>query len=679
VLNYSFAHALRAPDATNLIRILSPMFIFNAIEVVPAALLTRSLDFKRLSLRRIAAIAVSSAVGLAVAIAGGGAYALVFQALSYSVCSCLVLLLASGWYPGGRPDFSALRDLRRTSASAFGTNIFLAANDRADKLIIGALFGPAALGLYTVAQRIVVVLSQVLTAALGVVALPLLSRLQGDRDQLVRTVRQISQTAASVAAPIFLTLAAMGGPLLVVLFGHQWSSAGDLFQLFDVIALINVFVMFDKPVLQAAGKASSEFRLVILATAGNAAAYAIGAPFGLRGVVLAFLIRAALFWPIRVFVVTRCLQLPFWSYAGSWLTPMALAAVSAVAARVLTNAARTGQLATLALITVVTPACYLVLLRLAAPGHWNTLKLVASGVSRRKRRRGAHRRTNSSSKGGLMVHGASSSRGIDNQGVIFSASDVGVVIPAYGRVSMTQNLVQQLFAAELPPTVIVVDNGADYEAIAHEVVIRPRANTGWLRGTNIGTAKALDLGLKAVMWCNNDVILSDELVAGMCAALAPGVGAVAPCYDGEAEVQRRGYSGTVEQYAPVDVDHEVSAVDGTCVLVRSTALRAVGLLDERFARHGWGAIDDFSWRTRRAGWSVVVTERGFVHHFNKTTARALNATYESAALAEMWLGLRAKYGRNWPRLFPDMNFARSERLPYLRDRWRLYKSMRATG
>jgi teichuronic acid exporter len=686
----ALAHVLRAPDATNLIRVVSPMFLFNAIEVVPSALLMRALDFKTLSLRRLAAVAVSSIVGLSVAAGGGGAYALVFQALSYSVCSCVVLLLASRWWPDGRPDFTALRDLRHTSVSAFGTNALLAVNDRADKLVVGALFGPVPLGLYTVAQRLVVVLSQVMTAALGVVALPLLSRLQGDAAQLRKTVRQISQAAATVSAPIFLTLAAMGGPLLVVLFGHQWASAGQLFQLFDVAALIGVFVMFDKPVLQAAGRASSELKLVMLATVGNAAAYAIGAPFGVRGVVLALTVRLALFWPVRVFVVTRCLELPFWTYAASWLVPMALAAVGATVAWLITDVTSTGRGATLIIIALVSPGLYLILLRAFARGHWDTLNQLVSGISRVRKSRDVTTVTAVTEdlpKGDLMVRSRSKSRlpgddqpplrgvGVEQSDVEISAADVGVVIPAYGRVSMTQELVQQFFAADDVPTVVVVDNGGDYEAVAHEVVVRPGTNTGWLRGTNLGTVAALDLGLKAVMWCNNDVTLSRDFVAGMCAALTPGVGAAAPCYDGQAAVQRRGYDGTVEQYEPLAVDHAVSTFDGTCVLVRADVLREVGLLDEaRFARHGWGAIADVALRIRTAGWSVVVTERAFVHHFNKTTAREVNGMYESAAMAEMFLGLRAKYGRSWPLQFPDTDFTRAERFPYLRDRWRLHKA-----
>jgi GT2 family glycosyltransferase len=384
---------------------------------------------------------------------------------------------------------------------------------------------------------------------------------------------------------------------------------------------------------------------------------------------------------------------------------MLLAAVSAALSLGITALAGTGDIATLVITALVTPACYLLLLRTIAREHWNTLGRFVGGARRAKQSREVPARSDDplSNDGAVwndgpvnnddpvrgvqMSPGESSSRssgdgerlaegiGYEQGGPDLSPQDVGVVIPAYGRVSMTQELVAQFLEAEQAPTVIVVDNAGDYEAIGAEVVIRPGANLGWLRGTNLGTTAALDLGLGAVMWCNNDVVLSKHFVGGMCAALVPEVGAVAPCYDGQIAVQLRGYAGTVENYEPMNIEHTVSSFDGTCVLVRADVLRTVGLLDEaRFARHGWGAIADVALRIRRAGWTVVVTERAFIHHFDKTTAREVNGAYESAAIAEMWLGLREKYGSNWPREFPDMDYRRAEWFPYLRDRWRLRKT-----
>jgi GT2 family glycosyltransferase len=59
---------------------------------------------------------------------------------------------------------------------------------------------------------------------------------------------------------------------------------------------------------------------------------------------------------------------------------------------------------------------------------------------------------------------------------------------------------------------------------------------------------------------------------------------------------------------------EVHRVIGFCLLIKREALRAVGLLDERF---GPGGYEDYDYciRVRHAGFKVALAEDVFVHHF----------------------------------------------------------------
>ncbi len=250
---------------------------------------------------------------------------------------------------------------------------------------------------------------------------------------------------------------------------------------------------------------------------------------------------------------------------------------------------------------------------------------------------------------------------------------IAVVIPAYGRVDETRELVSSLQRGPEEPLVYVVDNGGDYTAVGSEVVLRPESNLGWLKGTNLGTVRALEAGAEALIWMNNDVRLSPAFVKELTGALRDGVGVVAPCYDDHLSTQRRGYDGPAAEYAAVAQEHEVSAVDGTCVLVTTEVLAGIGLLDEtRFGLFGWGAIDDLCLRARRAGYAVVVTERAYLQHAQGSTADRVHGIYEHVARAEMWLGMSRKHGRRWPAEFPDLAYAREGRAWYVTDRLHLW-------
>ena len=72
---------------------------------------------------------------------------------------------------------------------------------RSDNLIVGALLGPAALGIYSVGYRFLLLLTGLLTQTLTAVAYPVFSRLQGSPEGLRDGLYRASQLSALVAVP----------------------------------------------------------------------------------------------------------------------------------------------------------------------------------------------------------------------------------------------------------------------------------------------------------------------------------------------------------------------------------------------------------------------------------------------------------------------------------------------
>jgi N-acetylglucosaminyl-diphospho-decaprenol L-rhamnosyltransferase len=88
-------------------------------------------------------------------------------------------------------------------------------------------------------------------------------------------------------------------------------------------------------------------------------------------------------------------------------------------------------------------------------------------------------------------------------------------------------------------------------------------------------------------------------------------------------------------FVPDDRQLDVDSVVGACMLIRSTALRAAGLFDERFFMYGEDL--DLCLRIRRQGWRVVyVPGAQVLHHKGRATRKASAAMvrefYRSMAL-----------------------------------------------
>lgn len=85
-------------------------------------------------------------------------------------------------------------------------------------------------------------------------------------------------------------------------------------------------------------------------------------------------------------------------------------------------------------------------------------------------------------------------------------------------------------------------------------------------------------------------------------------------------------------YLDPDVQTEVDAVVGACMLVRGAVVREVGLLDEAYFMYG----EDLDWafRIKQYGWKIMYVPSVVVHHYKRASSRqrpfpSIRAFYEA--------------------------------------------------
>lgn len=230
--------------------------------------------------------------------------------------------------------------------------------------------------------------------------------------------------------------------------------------------------------------------------------------------------------------------------------------------------------------------------------------------------------------------------------------DVVVVICAYGRDSLTLQTLRDLGHSSIGHMVCVVDNQGSFAAPECDAirVIRPSANLGWARGSNLGLRSMISgTDASAFVLLNNDVRLSPGFIDGLYDAwLHTGAAVIGPAYDHNWPHQRIRYSGQPCDYRSSPVERLVPFVDGTCMMISREVVNAVGYLDHRYwPEWGWGCDKDFCLRVRSNVGSVFVTERCYLSHHARGTVAHMPAFTEAKAEAENDAGMAAKWGPEW--------------------------------
>lgn len=325
------AAVYRMPDLTAVLRVLALTLVVNALAGVPAALLERDMAFRALAMRNIVGTIVGGAVAVPLALLKFGVWALVAQSLVTAVTAAIALWATTRWRPQLRYSAQALRDLWRFGVSVLGIELLNKVQDNLDKMIIGVVFGDAVLGLYYVAQRLILIVADLITTVIGKIALTTFSRLQDDKDRLSRGFIQMTFASAIVAVPVFGVIAVFSEVLIRFLSGDQWVQAVPVMQVLAVAAALAAILYFDKNTLLAVGQSRRALMLAVVEGVLTVALIVIALPWGILAVAAVRLLRLLLLWPYRQVLLKKYVSVRILPYlrnvavaVAAFLVPLAV-------------------------------------------------------------------------------------------------------------------------------------------------------------------------------------------------------------------------------------------------------------------------------------------------------------------------------------------------------------------
>jgi O-antigen/teichoic acid export membrane protein len=239
-----------APQAAALISVLSLCIPIEGLAIVQKSLLARDMDFKSLSIRSNVSVLMGGAVGVGMAYAGCGVWSLVGQQITRDFTALILLWRLSQWRPQLEFSWRHLKDLMSFSVSNFIAQLGVFADTYASAIVLGLFFGPVAVGLYRLADRVMSTVLSAATSSIQAVSLPEFSRFQDQPVELRKSVLTCIRLSSTVTLPALAGMAAVSAPLMATV-GPQWIPAARVLQVLCVLGMFFVFAFFTGPLLQA--------------------------------------------------------------------------------------------------------------------------------------------------------------------------------------------------------------------------------------------------------------------------------------------------------------------------------------------------------------------------------------------------------------------------------------------
>lgn len=287
-------------DEPRLVRITLVMALVNgiaALAVLPESLLSRRMRFGTLAGIEVGALLTSGVVGVGLAWAGAGYWALVAQAATDLLARTAALWLATPWRPDLRRLMqapAAASSLVRYSREAVLSRAVNYAGQNLDLIVVGLVAGTAAAGLYSRAyQWATMPMLQVYGALLGVLVAGL-SRARDDAVLFRVCARQLLLPIFALCLPAIAFIGTAAEAFVLVLLGEQWRDAAPLLRLFCAATFAGSALQVMKPIYLATGRTGRQLRWTLTAAPLTATAVLVGARWGMAGVALGFTVATCL-------------------------------------------------------------------------------------------------------------------------------------------------------------------------------------------------------------------------------------------------------------------------------------------------------------------------------------------------------------------------------------------------
>lgn len=216
------------PEGTAILRALAWGIPLKFLGNTHDALLRKELRFRARALPETGLSIAKSAVAIPFALAGHGAWSLVWGQLAGLAGWTALLWRLERWRPRLSVAGPRLRQVLEYGRGIVAVNLVAAVVHHADLVVVGRMLGATALGFYQVAYKL-----PEMTLALGIwvagkVLFPTLAKLKGSGGDLALGLRSAVRYASAVLLPAAVGLAFLAAPVVDLLFGLEWRPAAPI-------------------------------------------------------------------------------------------------------------------------------------------------------------------------------------------------------------------------------------------------------------------------------------------------------------------------------------------------------------------------------------------------------------------------------------------------------------------
>ncbi len=272
------------------LRVLGLRLIVAGVNSVQHAYVSKHMMFKRFFWSTLFGTLLSGVVGIIMAYAGFGIWALVAQYMVNTTVDTLVLWFTVKWRPVLKFSFERLKGLFTYGWKLLISELLNTGYNQLKGLVIGKIYTSADLAYYTKGQQFPNLIVTNINTSIQSVLFPAMSEKQDKREQIKTITRRSIRISSYVMLPMMCGLALVAEPFIKLVLSEKWLPCVPFLQVYCFIFAMMPIHTSNLQAIKAIGRSDLFLKLEIIKKIIGIVALIISIKFGVMAIALSGLI-----------------------------------------------------------------------------------------------------------------------------------------------------------------------------------------------------------------------------------------------------------------------------------------------------------------------------------------------------------------------------------------------------
>lgn len=255
---------LKNDSYVSMIRFLGIILVFEAINSVQRAYVSKMMLFKKLFYSSFFSLLISGTIGIYFAIMGHGVWALIYQYMTSVLVTTIIMWFTVKWRPRFSFSFKRFLALFSYGWKIFGLNFITMFYLNIRNLIIGKYYSPADLAFFERGHTLSGMVVQNISSSLQTILFPVLSNYQDDKMKIKLLVRRSIGVISLLIFPSLVGLIVIARPMVLLILTEKWLPAVPYIQIYSVAYMLFPIQVANMEAIKAIGYSGLSLKLEII-------------------------------------------------------------------------------------------------------------------------------------------------------------------------------------------------------------------------------------------------------------------------------------------------------------------------------------------------------------------------------------------------------------------------------